>query len=420
MEQGECLSEPQELRLNQITVKKVTLTRWKEEQAKMRRNVICSIVWENREDEIEAGKLMQDVSVLCLNSEGKPISATKSIRTIKVSLLVQSPCGQSWKFDAEVKDGDGRTEGSRRFVFGPLIDREESVLQRAGKFAFTFSLLMARSKTDETLEEVAISRNEVEVRAGGVKSMKLVEEDMEGSRIQRGVPIADFSFLLLDAHGNETQNVSNEDHTFEHQLRGPDDSLRSCEQCCILLEGGRLVVRNLVLQDTPLGKWKFVLRLAVGGRKLAECSVLFDLIHGVPHVLDFTPNRQTASLRSYEMRGTSQERRWLISLLDDAGNPCSSSQGYVVLVSSCLLKPIRAQIVNGHATFGELELAQLRNPLFAGSGGEILSQESSKQAPRKKNGKKNGKKDAKKDAELSLTCFPGLGLLLGGALVVDT
>ena len=271
-------SEVRELRFSQISMSKITATKWKEESQRLNKNVVVDIAWENETlsaagATLEAGTVLRHQAVVCLNCEGKPTAAISrgsaggAAGGLSVELEVQTPLAKTVKFTAQVRDSDARTDGAKRFEFDPLLDGRESIFSIAGCYSLGFTLRRAKTKGELATEIIKTVKHSVVVVPGAPKSIALINREVEAERCPVDACLPMLSFQLLDAFRN-TVRADNLDLDLNLHLQAPGalDKI-PVKSWLENVDGSVISISDLNVRDAcesaPLGKWHVNVRASL-------------------------------------------------------------------------------------------------------------------------------------------------------------
>ena len=222
---GADAQEAKEMRFSQISMSKITLSKWKEESLRLSKHVVVDIAWENNlralctDDAkqgcfmLEAGTVLRNQAVVCLNTDGKPVAAASKGSaggagpSLDVLLVVKTPdLRQDVMFAGEVRDSDARTEGAKRFEFAALVDGDQnSLFTIAGRYMLEFSLRRAKAKGEAPSHVVKTVSYQLAVLPGEAKSLVLINREVACEDCPIDAPLPKLSFQILDGFRNTVE-----------------------------------------------------------------------------------------------------------------------------------------------------------------------------------------------------------------------
>ena len=269
-------SEVKEIRFSQIAMTKITPTKWKEESIRLSKNLVVDIAWENnllaaRGAELEAGTVLRQQSVVCLNSEGKPVAGSpkgSGLPNLDVALVVSTPFAKSFDFTSEVRDSGARKDGTKRFEFGSLLDGDETIFSATGTYSFEFMLRRSKAKGEPPSEVVKTVTYSVAVLPGAPRVLELINREVSEDKCPVDMPLPILSFQILDAFQNPVRPDNNSIVGLELYFHPPGGGAKiPVDAMQYTVNGNVMNIHDVCIgkiQDrAPLGKWRLSIRASI-------------------------------------------------------------------------------------------------------------------------------------------------------------
>jgi len=265
-------SDVKEMRFSQIGMSKITPTKWKEESMRLSKNIVCDIAWDNeklaaRGATLEAGSLLRQQAVVCLNSDGKPTAAVCKGASggggglgMDVLLVVKTPRVTTVEFVSELDSG-------KRFEFADLLEGDETVFSWAGSYTLDFTLRRAKAKGEVPSHVVKTVSYTITVVPGVPKTLDFSSLEVPTEKCPVDVPLPTLAFQLRDAFQNTVPPSARVQ--LDLSLHPPGGGSKISVEGACGVAGNFINVSDVCIgklcANAPLGNWQVSLRVSLGG-----------------------------------------------------------------------------------------------------------------------------------------------------------